>query len=300
MKTLKQLKPLLSFVRKNKHRPVMQSLLVTDESLIVSDFDTVVAIKNVYNLSKGLHDTNTFDLIDNPVKDISDYPLTNRQMIVNEEFNINTKDFKDILQYVSKDETRRHLNCVAISDNNLVATDGHKLKKYKLSNINKETYLIPRESIQVALKFLKAYKIDSFVLSVNESHARLGNEHFTIDIKLLQRDYPKWQVVIPNRWDKEFTITNWINFKEIKLLFNPISYGVKLTGRDNKVFLTINNSKIESPEFEIGTCDNNFEFGINASYVDIAMNGNKACIVKYNKELAPMLFNEAIVMPLKL
>ncbi len=302
MATLKQLKSVFSFVTKTT-RPLLTRAVVGMNNLMLTDLDTIIEFNDNFGLEKGFYDIKTIGLT-NPVdEDIDEYPHGLFNFDINEIFSFSwsQKGIESFLPFCSKDETRRNLNGVAINLNHLVATDGHVLKCESLGeNKTDESFIMPLESLQILNKLLKKYKTkDRFMFYLNEEYFVVKNDNFNFKGRLIKREYPKWQAVIPNKYQHEFTINNWLDYKELKPLFNR-NNAIKIELNEGAVVVTIHG---HDKTYIIGQCPHalSLKFGFNAKLFDTCVENNKEEIkVKFNNELAPMLINDNIGMPLKI
>lgn len=308
MTTLKQLKPVLNFIKKSR-RPILQHIKVNENGLLLTDLETSLLIKDNFNLDYGYHNITTLGVGKPSVIDSDDFPMISLENSKNDEIKLNVDLLEDLSKYCSNDETRIFLNCIAVNDNHLVATDGYKLQRYKIDNEVNKTYLIPKTSIKVLIRLLKKFKIkDNFTCQLDSDNILIDNDCFTFSSRLIQRDYVKWQAVIPKRFAHKVTINNWIDLKELKPLFDQRSFGCKIVIKNEKVMLEINN--VEKYEYEIGFYDNKelitldqekieCEIGFNVKFLDIAIGKTKESVLKFNNESSPTEINGAIVLPFK-
>ena len=239
MTTLKQLKPLFNKFKKS-HRPILNNVLVDSEGIKVHDLETTLLIKDNFGLEHGLHNIETLGLVGPGDKDVEEYPLLTLEIDPVDKVKVNLEEIDTLLPFVSSDETRLQLNGIAINSNNLVACDGHTLKNKELNQNVKNDYIIPKDSLKLLSKVMKKFKIpktNNFNIHLNEQFAVIDNHKFTLVSKLIQRDYPKWKAVIPVKYKNEIKITNWINFKELKPLFNKRTFACKLELNEGKVNL---------------------------------------------------------------
>tara|TARA_R100001086_G_scaffold245229_1_gene175884 strand:- start:48 stop:956 length:909 start_codon:yes stop_codon:yes gene_type:complete len=302
MTTLKQLKPILNYVKKEV-RPIIRNILVTDKGLIATNFETMLLIKNTFGLKSGLHDIETLGLINDPSLDnIEDYPIVEFELDPLDKVSTTFQMLNNLLPFCSKDETRIHLSGIAVDNDSLVACDGFTLNYYALNQDIKHNYIIPNSSIELLLKLIKKFKIESkeIVLKLNEEYLLIENENFSLLSRLIARDYAKWNGVIPKKYSNSFEVTNWIDYKELKPLFNKRTNACSIQLKKGKVLLNIPNYPKEKKV--IGTCDESLktEIGFNVKYLDRAANGCNQFTIRFNNELSPTSVNNAIVMPMKL
>ena len=297
---LDKLKTKLKFISKGV-RHILVNVKVNNDSIECNDLETFVKIKNNYGMSPGLQRFDTLGLIESNSKDVDDYPLvdfddefTDRQIETTMEI------LQDLNKYASNDETRPFLSGVAVDRTHLVATNGHVCKYVELDNEIENSYIIPRTGIINLVKLLKGFKIKgSFKIELNEEYAVIDNEYFTCKIRLIAREYIKWQAIVPDKFEYSFTVTNWINLKELKGLFCVHRYACTLkTIKGNVVLIPKGYDGLA--HYIIGKTTHNFELGFNVNYLDLAAKKDKQFTIKFNNDLSPCMVNGAIVMPLKL
>lgn len=296
MKTIKQLRPKLKFISKAA-RPILGNVKVTDDSIICSDLETFVKIKNNYGLTQGLHAYKTLGLILDG-RNSDDYPDISFNIKSSDAVLTTYKVLKDLLRHSGDDETRPFLESIAIDNNHLVATNGYTLKAIECGKVN-GSYILPKTSINVLLGLLKGFKVSDVTLLVDNDYCVVDNEFFTIKIRLILRNYPKWQPIIPTKFKHSFTVTDWIDYKELKPLFGDRSKTCIIKGDGVNVTLTPkdyphNNYSIAEWVSE------KFEIGFNIEYLHNAINGCKSFEFKFNDELSPVMINDVIVMPIRL
>ncbi len=299
MKTIKQLKPKLAFIGK-AYRPILANVKVESDCIICTDLETFIKIKNNYNMTPGVQSYKTLGLIESDQESVDDYPLIDFEIDPVFSVMTNRKVLEDLNRYASDDETRAMLNGITIDGNYLVATNGHILKSVEISTVNLDTpnknaYIIPRTGIQKLITLLKGFKVDTLTIQCNEDFAVIDNEHFTLKMRLVHRDYVKWNNITPKKFNKSFKVDKWINFKELKPLFDE-QMKCKLKNVDGNIVLIPRD--YPDQHIIIGKSNLEFEIGFNVEYLNMAANGCKSFEVKFNSPLAPILVNGAIVMPL--
>jgi len=297
MTTLKQIKPLLDFIKKN-HRPILTKVRATNETLSVTDLETTIIFHDNYGLDVGLHDVNTLGLIPGNTKDFQDFPLidTSTENFIDKVF-LNQETIEAIIPFTSKDETRPYLNGMAINDGHFVATDGHTLRAIKMTGKLNENYIIPATSLKILLKLIKKFKVKNELLCfLDNGYLITEAADFSFKCRLIQREYPKWQNITPSKFQNTLKIDNWIDFKELKPLFNTRNFACILTNIENSIILKI---KGHVNQYIIGKTDLNFEVGFNVTFIEKAIEKKTSFNIEYNGPLSPTLINGAIIMPLK-
>lgn len=307
--TIKKLKTLFTPFKKAAHRPILAHVKVDEDGLHLTDLETFITIKNKFDLSKGLHPIETVTLLNKPNDiDINEYPLTNFTLGIVAKYKVKMSHLKELLQYVSKDETRLHLNCIAFDQQNLVSCDGHTLMNIKTTYDNESdcTFLVNHSTVNHILKLAKIHKIDELEFEFSEEHLTIETLHFKVTARLCLRDYPKWSTVVPlpEKCKKSFNLGQWINLKEIKALFNKRGT-CEVFSEDGIVYLSPRQTIASDQRFEIGTTKDNFNVGFNVNLLDrLLSNCNEGNLIQFAHEMSPfVVFDENItrvIMPLKL
>lgn len=301
MTTLKQLKPVFNFAKKQV-RPLLTRAVVDEDTIRITDLETIIEIKDNFGLEKGFHNIRTLGLTNPVSNDIEDYPINLFDFDLDPVFTFpwTQKGIESFLPFCSTDETRLNLNAVAINEGHIVATDGHILK---FEALNKEvvgdSYIMPSDSLIVLNKLLKKYKIkDTFTVLLNEEILVVKNDKFNFRARLIQREYVQWKRILPEQYKFEFTVNNWLDVNELKPLFD----------RRNAITIKLNKGIViatvrgHNKKYTIGQCptDLNDTIGFNAKLFDICVAKSVNDItVKFNSALTPMLINNNIGMPLK-
>ena len=297
--TLKQLKPIFKFIARGYNGTILNNILVASEGIKITDLESTLLIKDDYNLGQGLHVLETIGLVDAYTKDISDYPY--------ERFNYSSfkgaelpmscfiETIKDIHQYASKDETRQHLNGIAFDSGHIIATDGHCLKAVKIVGLE-GSYILPSKGIDILLKLAAKYKLKNVMIELSDNLVMIDNEFFTLTMRPIDREYVKWKAIIPTKWNSSLDICEWINFKELKPLFDRRHYKCEIVASEGCISLVV-----AGQNYIIGNCDDELlvRIGFNGSFLDKAIGKDRHFTLKYNNEITPCLVNGVIIMPLK-
>jgi DNA polymerase III sliding clamp (beta) subunit (PCNA family) len=295
---LEQLKSKLSYLKKNK-RPILNMIQVLPNGLQCTDLETDIKIKNNYGLNEGLQKLDALGLLPSDKSLEGEFPqlfITNKHARDNVTVKIN--DLFYCLKFASSDETRLYLNCVAFDNSNMVAIDGHTMKTYKTEQLS-ESYLIPKTSLKVLEGLIKGFKIkETITFSFDDSFAYSDNEFFSFKARLIKREFPKWQTVVPVKFKYNFLMSDLPSLKTIKPLLNPRTSIIKIVSENKKLTLVIPDQDLSYPIGEYQ--GENFQLGINMNYLERACNGEKLVCVKFNNELSPLEINNAIVMPMKI
>ncbi|OUR92946.1 DNA polymerase III subunit beta [Halobacteriovorax marinus] len=253
-------------------------------------------------------------------------------LLFNQEVNKFTLSSEQLTNIINKtsyavlnDETRLYLNGIYLQeiDSKLraVATDGHRLSLLEtdLSESNNETLIngiiIPRKGIYEIKKVSETYPEIKIELSVDDTFLYINakNEYF-LSVRLIAREYPKYQAVIPNK--TTYTMTTDRNsffdaIRRIKIMSNEKSNGVRLKLSNQEMTLTANHPSL-GEAMETMPVDYNgkdMEIGFNAKYlIDTLQSFDEGEIsLELNNELSPIIIKSnslpnylGIIMPLKL
>jgi DNA polymerase-3 subunit beta len=247
----------------------------------------------------------------------------------NSEFKLKSKQILKIINKtshaISTDETRLYLNGIFLQqiDSKLrsVAIDGHRLALLDSNEfIGQNKYLgdgviIPRKGISELKKIAETYSESDISISLDESFmfVNSSNEYF-LSIRLIAREYPKYQTVIPNKTTNKFNIdrNSILNgVKRIKILSNEKTNGVKLNIQSNQLTITANHPSLgqASERLSINYNGKPMEIGFNAKYLieSLSVLNESEMTFEFNNELSPVVIKAddlpeflGIIMPLKL
>jgi len=262
--------------------------------------------------------------------------ITSNEEYPNLNFQGSSKSFEltadSILSFINKthhaistDETRPFLNGIYLQNTGdklrAVATDGHRLALYdhQQANLNdallSEGIILPKKGIY-ELKRMAESNLDSSVqISIDESflYAQIREEYF-LSVRLIARDYPNYQAVIPSQTSSSMTVdhNSFLNaVKRVKILANEKSNGVKLNLSGNQLTISANHPSLGDAveKISVDYAGADFNIGFNAKYlIDTLSVFNEGIIeFKFNNELSPVIVESqntqnflGIVMPLKL
>lgn len=221
-----------------------------------------------------------------------------------EQITVNLKDLKYTLQHCSKDVTRLFLNGVCFQDDVMVATNGHTLKYVTVEGNVKGSYIVPSEAVDIILKTIKAFKNSivfnpSVLLKFTEGHVMVKcSQVFEIKFKLIEREFPKWRMVIPDKLTDSMTITKW-EYPSFKKSLGK-SKKIVLSLRDGDVYLCYGESENQEELIGYTSLGRDMDIGVNASYMHMASENLSSFEIKFTNETTPLEINGVIVMPLRL
>lgn len=257
-----------------------------------------------------------------------DFPHLTFENIENQ-FQLKAEKLLEIIQKtsyaISNDETRLYLNGIYFQDIEgklrAVATDGHRLALLNTevtTNFSENLIngiIIPKKGINELKKIAETYHQDEIKISVDESFMFVNaQDKYFLSIRLIAREYPKYQAVIPNkttycvRIEKEVFLNA---AKRIKIMSNEKSNGVRVKLDASKMTLSANHPSLGNAFETISTeyDGNEMEIGFNAKYLIEALNiiQDTEVILEINNELSPVIIRAdkmpnylSIIMPLKL
>lgn len=245
------------------------------------------------------------------------------------EFRLKTKQISHIINKcshaISTDETRLYLNGIylQLTDSKLrsVAIDGHRLAlldTHEFIGDNKflvDGVIVPRKGISELKKIADTYPEDDVAISLDDSFMFVNarNEYF-LSIRLIAREYPKYQTVIPAKTTNRFhidrnAILNAV--KRIKILSNEKTNGIKLNVQPGELVISTNHPALGQAveKLPISYEGKATEIGFNAKYLieSLSVLNETDVIFEFNNELSPVVIKAedlpeflGIIMPLKL
>jgi DNA polymerase III subunit beta len=226
---------------------------------------------------------------------------------------------------ISTDETRLYLNGIFLQqiDSKLraVAIDGHRLALLDtnefLGNATNliDGVIIPRKGINELKKLAESYPEDNVNLAIDESFLYINaNDSYFLSIRLIAREYPKYQTVIPSK--TAFRLITDRNslvdaVKRIKLLSNEKTNGIKISIQKDNLILSANHPALGHAKEIVNTVysGETIDIGFNAKYLIESLSAlpEGDIQVEFNNELTPVVVKSdlspdylGIVMPLKL
>lgn len=262
------------------------------------------------------------------ITNTDDFPQINFESTT-ESIVIKSKDIINIINKtshaVSTDETRVNLNGIYFQqlDNKLraVAIDGHRLALLDLNNFNSQNtviqdgVIIPKKGIAELKKLAESYASTEITLHLDESFLYASaNEEYYLSVRLIAREYPKYQTVIPSK--TSFSITLDKNalmdaVKRIKLLSNEKTNGVKLSIKETELTVSADHPSLGHAKeiIPISYTGKEMEIGFNAKYMidSLMVLDVNEIIYEFNNELSPVIIRSdeeenflGIIMPLKI
>ena len=226
---------------------------------------------------------------------------------------------------VSNDDTRIYLNGIffQVVNNSIraVATDGHRLSMLESSfegdnsDIFETGIIIPKKGISEIKRMADDPETEKIYLKVNESFLYVSNhKNYNLSIRLITRDYPKYQAVIPNNIiSKVKTDRNSIfeAVKRIRIMASDKSNQIRLNIFENKLELSANHPSLGNAKevVDVAYDGKDFEIGFNAKYLVDSLGAltDGDISLELTNEMSPVVIKSnsnpnylGIIMPLKL
>ena len=226
---------------------------------------------------------------------------------------------------ISNDETRMYLNGIFFQEIDLklraVATDGHRLSLSEMNVDNNSIdtlvngIIVPKKGVAELKRMAESFIDGEIKLTVDESfiYASTLDEYF-LSIRLIARDYPKYQAVIPSKTSFKITTDRDSLFdavKRIKIMSNEKSNQIRVNIKEKELTLMANHPSLgkAKEKIDITYSGKEMEIGFNAKYlIDTLSTLNEGDIsIELNNELSPVIIKSqslpnflGIIMPLKL
>ncbi|MCB9094754.1 MAG: DNA polymerase III subunit beta [Halobacteriovoraceae bacterium] len=263
------------------------------------------------------------------VSSAEEYPEITFSNVENaEEYSLNSKDILNIINKtsyaMSTDETRLFLNGIFLQKNEgklrAVAIDGHRLamfdlqKNFETSKVLESGIILPKKGINELKKMAENYDTEITVyLSESFLVASVQNENY-LSIRLIAREYPKYQTVIPNKssfkaiCDKSVLVNA---VKRIKIFSNETTNGIKFVFKGDQIELMANNDTFGEGHEVIGSVYNgdDLEVSLNAKYImeTLSVLDDGKISLELNNSLSPVVIRSdmtpeflGIIMPLRI
>lgn len=309
-----------------------------------SEGNFCINIKNIFDILRELPDDSLEMIIDEEknllnlnckninysllISNSEEYPQVNFDNVGNR-FKLHSQEILKIINKashaISTDETRINLNGIYLqqleSKLRAVAIDGHRLALLDINNFDGNSnhlingVIIPRKGITELKKMADAHPDESLELTLDDSfiYVNAGQEYF-LSVRLIAREYPKYQTVIPNKTTYQFrvernAILNAV--RRIRILSNEKTNGVKLSITATELTVSANHPSLGHAKeiVPINYEGQEMEIGFNAKYMieSISVLDESEIYFEFNNELSPVVVRSenlpdflGIIMPLKL
>jgi len=245
------------------------------------------------------------------------------------EFSITSAKILEIISRtnhaISTDETRLYLNGIYLQeiDSNLraVATDGHRLSMIdtEISDSNIENLIngiiIPRKGVTELRRVAETNTESNINLSVDDSFMYVNcDEKYFLSVRLISREYPKYQAVIPQKTSFSLKTDKGALFdalRRIKIMSNEKSNGVRVKISEREMLIMANHPSLGDARetIPIEYDGREMEIGFNAKYLidTVATFEEGEIIFEINNEFSAVVIKSpnlphilGIIMPLKL
>lgn len=257
-----------------------------------------------------------------------DFPQLAFQNKTNE-FSIKSEQILEIISKtnhaISTDETRLYLNGIYLQETDsklrAVATDGHRLSMIdtELENSNIENLIngiiVPRKGVSELKRVAETNPGADINISVDDSFMYVNcEEKYFLSIRLISREYPKYQAVIPQKTTFALIVDKGAvldALRRIKIMSNEKSNGVRVKLNENEMVLMANHPSLGDARETIPVeyDGREMEIGFNAKYlietlatfdegeIRFEINNEFSAVVLKATNLPHLL---GIIMPLKL
>lgn len=226
---------------------------------------------------------------------------------------------------ISNDETRLYLNGIYLQEREsklrAVATDGHRLSMIDtdvdVNGIDSLTngIIIPKKGV-AELKRLAESNTNAIIkISLDDSFIYANsNDNYFLSVRLIAREYPKYQAVIPSKTSFKLSANKDLFFdaiRRIKIMSNEKSNGVRVHLTSTEMTITANHPSLgeASEKVAVEYDGKDMEIGFNAKYLIEALSifNSGDVLMEFNNELSPVIIRSStspnhmgIIMPLKL
>ena len=226
---------------------------------------------------------------------------------------------------ISTDETRLFFNGIFLQDVDSrlrsVATDGHRLALIEsdLVDVHSEALvngiIVPRKGIFELKKMAETDPENTINISIDESFLFANvNHRYYLSIRLIAREYPKYQAVIPSKTTYILNVDRnaFLNsVRRIKIMANEKTNQVRINLQENSMVLAANHPSFghAAEKMNVEYSGKEIEIGFNAKYlIDTFQNLPEGeVVVEFNNEFLPFVVRSnnlsdflGIIMPLKL
>ncbi|RLA64635.1 MAG: DNA polymerase III subunit beta [Epsilonproteobacteria bacterium] len=247
------------------------------------------------------------------------------------EFTMNSEQLLEIINKtfhaISSDETRLYLNGIYLQgiDSRIraVATDGHRLSLIETEPLDNAAdmepllngIIIPKKGVFELKKIAESFPGKMLKISFDESFMYINAENkYFLSIRLIARDYPKYQAVIPSKTSYTMSADRDSLLgavKRIKIMSHEKSNGVRMKLKKNSITISANHPSFgeANEDINVNYDGKEMEIGFNARYLlDTLQTFNEGKInLELNNELSPIIIKSSnspnyigIIMPLKL
>ena len=230
-----------------------------------------------------------------------------------------------IAHAISTDETRIFLNGIFLqqTENKLraVATNGYTFALIESDRLDSPSdelgkgIIIPRKGVGELKKLAEQDRDSTLEISVDESFMYVSSsDQYQISIRLIARDYPPYQTVIPSETSYSMTVSRdhlLDAIRRIKVLANEKSNAIKFSMDKEKLTVSANHPSLgeATEKIDVDYTGKSINIGFNARYMmdSLSVLEDDDVTLEFNNELGPVIVKSqklqeflGIVMPLKL
>lgn len=172
-----------------------------------------------------------------------------------------------------------------LSSDNLtfVATDAHKLVKYKRNDIKATTlaeFIMPKKPLNLLKNIID--NDHEVIIEYNNSNAKFDMDGLTVICRLIDGQYPNYEAVIPNENPNVLTIDRSLllsSLKRVSIFSNKTTHQVRLKIAGAELNISAEDVDFSNKAEERLTCDykgEDIEIGFNSRFL-IEMTNNLDC-----------------------
>jgi DNA polymerase-3 subunit beta len=165
-----------------------------------------------------------------------------------------------------------------------VATDAHKLVKYRRSDLNAEStaeFIMPKKPLNI-LKSILSSSDDDVTIKFNESNASFEFGSNSIICRLIDGKYPNYEAVIPKENPNKLTVTRteFLNsVRRVSIFSNKTTHQIRLKMAGSELNISAEDLDFSNKADERLTCDyqgDDMQIGFNSRFL-IEMLNNLDC-----------------------
>ena len=193
----------------------------------------------------------------------------------------------------------------------MVATDGHRLA---LSTIPSQLpitkgFTLPRKAAEELIRLIKP-EDSNLNIDISDKTLTVSTTHSTIQMRLLDGDYPNWKKVIPTNPATTITLNKKdliSSIRRVQVFTTDQNKGITIAISPNEMILSASHPDLgqATDMLPIDYSGDNIIFIINADYLLEALSQfNESVTLNYHEEGAPIVFRESpgyfnLIMPMR-
>ena len=181
----------------------------------------------------------------------------------------------------SNDEMRQQMSgifCDINAENiTFVATDAHKLVRYRRTDIHTETpasFILPRKPVTMLRNIIASRKEESMVtVEYNNTNAFFSFENYNIICRLVDGKYPNYEAAIPKENPNKLTVdrNSLLNsLRRVGLFANQSTHQVRLSIQERELVISAEDLEFSNDAHEKLPCQyegDPMEIGFNAKFL---------------------------------